>query len=211
MLQKSIADATISLKENMKLINNSLISMSKGELDIYVTDEFQGEFKVSKNYINLLSKGLSELRSDISMISKGVAKGNLSVNIANKTYQGDFKDIISELNNMVKVFLDVVNLLSKNTNMVYQGNFDIKLDNFYKGDYLHLMTNFNKMSMKFQTTISKIETLLQSVIADSSQAENCITDIAKISLGVSDKISGIANNLKNNSSNLNNLLSQFNV
>ena len=40
---------------------------------------------------------------------------------------------------------------------------------------------------------------------------NVLTDIAKISLGVSDKISGIANNLKNNSSNLNNLLSQFNV
>ena len=180
-LQESITNTIISLKRNMDSINSSLIKMSKGELDIYITDELQGEFKASKSYINLLSKELKELRGDISMISKGVIKGDLDINIANKTYQGDFKDAISELNDMIKIFLDITNLLSKNINMAYQGNFDIKFDNFYKGSYSHLMTNFNKMSIKFQTATGKIETLLQNIITDSSQAEKCISAIVKLS------------------------------
>jgi methyl-accepting chemotaxis protein len=65
--------------------------------------------------------------------------------------------------------------------MAYQGNFDIKFDNFYKGNYLHLLNSCSKLSTKFQNTIGKIETLLQTIITDSSQAEKYISDIVKLS------------------------------
>lgn len=87
--------------------SNVLKELSKGNLDVAVTGEFQGDLALVKDALNDTIGALKGYINEITRVLGEIAKGNLDVSIASE-YKGDFIALKESINASVAAFNELL-------------------------------------------------------------------------------------------------------
>jgi len=154
-LRRSIAKPLSSLQTASNKITN-------GEMDI------QKPTRVSNDEVGLLSKNFHTMQeivigmqSDIKTILENALNGNLSYRTDSGKYPGEWRDVISKFNDLMDTIALPIDDVSAALQEIANGNFDVRIDSEYKGDFDRMKKSVNSAAFD-----------LDKYLTEKEQAEN---------------------------------------
>jgi len=128
-----------NINEVVKVLGN----ISDGDFNVKVSD-MPGEFMTLVNAMRSVLNNLNSVSGEVnSMIDAAAVKGNLKFSIDSNKYQGDWRTIMSGLNNVAeavdKPLADIKNAM----NALNKGLFDTYVNGNYAGDFLAIKNDIN--------------------------------------------------------------------
>ncbi|MBI9071160.1 MAG: HAMP domain-containing protein [Melioribacteraceae bacterium] len=103
--------------------------ISKGDIPPRITDNYKGDFNEIKNNLNLCIDSVKALVDDADMLAGAVEKGQLTKRADAAKHEGDFREIVSGVNNTLDSFVGFINsiptpvmLIDKDYNINYMNN-----------------------------------------------------------------------------------------
>lgn len=107
----SINDLIDTFVVPFKMIAEYIDRISKGNLPPEITKDYEGDFNEVKRNLNNCIKTIEMLLSDTNKLSDAVIHGRLDHRIDITTHQGDFKEIVSEINGILHETVDFIGLV----------------------------------------------------------------------------------------------------
>ena len=117
--------------------------ISKGDVPPRITDSYNGDFNEIKNNLNQCIDAVNALVSDAKMLAKAAVEGKLSTRADTTKHQGDFKTIITGVNDTldsVVGFIDAMPapsmIIDNDFNILYMNTMGAQLGNCNPKDLL---------------------------------------------------------------------------
>jgi methyl-accepting chemotaxis protein len=171
-LRDAINDIVSTLKINFEEINREVEEMSKGDFEIEYKIDTKGEFaQIERSTINM-ANALKSIMDDIKSIIDDVKLGNLNLDNNLNKYQLSFKDIIYSVDELVAIFRDIFNDISKTIKELADGNLTFAIENKYSGSYKMTVESLN-------TTMIKLNDIMLNVQDKAYFILNSLSDINK--------------------------------
>ncbi|BCZ45620.1 hypothetical protein psyc5s11_16870 [Clostridium gelidum] len=95
--------------------------ISKGNLEVPVSEGYKGEFGVLANAVNATEKGLKDVVEEISEVIGEISQGNLAIENV-KDFHGNFKSISVSLNTIIDSLNSVLSEIDTASDQVYTGS-----------------------------------------------------------------------------------------
>ena len=102
--------------------------MSKGNLNVMVTGEYQGDHAILKDALNAT---LSEIRgyiTEIAHVLDGISTGDITKNITSE-YKGDFAELKNSINKIINALNQVLSEINTAADQVASGSTQVSLGN----------------------------------------------------------------------------------
>jgi len=118
--------------------------ISKGDIPTKITDNYNGDFNEIKTNVNQCIDAISLLVSDSKMLSKAAVEGKLAVRADVFKHQGEFKAIISGVNDTLDSVIGPLNVSAEYIDRISKGDIPPKITDNYNGDFNEIKTNLNQ-------------------------------------------------------------------
>ena len=141
-----------------------LMRLSKGDFNITIKDKekYVGQKAILPDTVNSVSNTLSELQSDITKMVKSVAAGDMSANIDPNKFNGQWKELALELNELIE---DIRKPLRDIKSVIIEmglGNFANSTAQ-YPGEFGVVAESINKVSDRANKVINEITEILNNI------------------------------------------------
>lgn len=130
----------------------------------------------AKSENDLLNQKLSEMVQtiksvveEIGNLAEGAVEGNLSKRGDTKKYKGEYRNIISGINNTLDAVLEPINESSAILEEMSKGNLQILIEGDYKGDHAIMKNAINNTIISFNEILGSINTASEQVAFGSKQ------------------------------------------
>lgn len=133
--------------------------------------------------VDKLKNNLKTVREEMIFLLNNATKGNLSVRIDASVFQGNWFNIISDLNKLMDAISEPINEATETLRLVSIGNFNCKVEGDYKGEFLKIKNSINSTVTNIGEYIKEISYVLELVSNDdlSKQIEReYVGDFSKI-------------------------------
>ena len=101
-------------------VTSVMSEISKGNLEVPVSEGYQGEFGVLAKAVNDTERGLKGVVGEISQITEEISRGNLAIDNV-KEFHGNFKSISVSLNTIIESLNTVLSEISNAADQVFTG------------------------------------------------------------------------------------------
>jgi methyl-accepting chemotaxis protein len=173
--------------------------ISKGDIPPKITDSYNGDFNEVKMNLNNCIDNINALVEDADMLVKAALDGKLAVRADAGRHQGDFRKIVSGVNQTLDAVIGPLNVAAEYVDRISKGDIPPKITDSYNGD-------FNEIKLNLNNCIDTMGNLLQqAALVTSAAAEGNLDSRADISLfvggwqqlvvGINDIVSNIVNPL----------------
>ncbi len=163
---KSVIEKTNSMVESYASIVNELVSsitnIAEGNFDFKVK-QFTGKKAIITERILLLQSNLFGINNEIDNLTKGAIHGELGSRATTENFQGDWKVLLEELNELLEVVIKPINESREVLQQISAGNFNVKVEGDYQGDFLIIKTAMNDMIKNVSSYIHEISDVLNSI------------------------------------------------
>ena len=167
--------------------------------------QLPGKKSIFNDQVNLLQKNLKQINNEINNLAVCAKEGDLSVRINENNYNGDWRILSNNLNELVitcfKPIEEVINVFLD----ISQGNFNTSILGEYKGDFEQIKISANYSIENIRNYIFEISENLQK-ISDGNLSINIDKeyigefDIIKNSINkISDKLGTLIKEINNSS------------
>ncbi|MCL1878949.1 MAG: methyl-accepting chemotaxis protein, partial [Defluviitaleaceae bacterium] len=195
---------------------DALENIGKGKFD-FESKKLPGKRVVTNEAVELLLSRLNELNADLgNMIEAAAVKGDLSFQIDVSKYSGDWKKIVTGLNDIAGAVDKPLKTIAIAMNEMNSGVFDLeKIDKTitaqgYSADATHYSGSFRVVINAFDETITSISSYIAEISADLEAISNgdLTTEITREYVG---SFAAIKNSLNRISSSLSKTMSEISV
>ncbi len=121
---------------------------------------------------------LLELKSEIHELIKANEVGNLSKRGNEAHFEGEWKEIIKGINSMMDAFVAPLKEAAEVLNTMASGDFTHKMQGDYKGDYLLIKDNINKVIESLNRLIGKVAESAAELASSSAQISSSTEEMA---------------------------------
>jgi len=156
-LKDAINNIVTTLKINFEEINREVEEMSKGDFEIEYKFEAKGEFAQIEESTIDMANALKSIMDDIKSIIDDVKLGNLNLDNNLNKYQLSFKDIIYSVDELVAIFRDIFNDISKTIKELADGNLTFAIENKYSGSYKMTVESLNTTMIKLNDIMLNVQ------------------------------------------------------
>jgi len=104
----------------IKEVTNAMSEISKGNLEVPISEGYKGEFGILANAVNITEKSLKGIVGEISEIIGEISNGNLDIENV-KEFDGNFKSISVSLNTIIDSLNSVLSEINEASEQVYSG------------------------------------------------------------------------------------------
>ena len=178
-------DAIIS---PLKMSAQYLDKISKGEMPEKITDEYYGDFNEIKNNLNKCIDAVNLLIADAGTLSDAALAGNLKIRADVTKHMGDFRRIISGVNNTLDAVINPLSLAADYISKISKGEIPVKISTVYNGDFNILINNLNICIDAINNLITDADMLAKAALEGKLNIRADIDkhsgDFRKIILGV---------------------------
>jgi len=172
-------------------------AISKGNVPARIVDQYNGDFNLLKNNLNQCIDAVNALISDTSSLSNAAAQGLLSTRADISKHQGDFRKIVSGVNNTLDAVINPLNVAAGYVERISKGDIPEKISAHYNGDFNQLKNNLNQCIDAVNNLVTDANMLANaaaegniSVRADASKHQG---DFRKVVEGVNSTLETIVN------------------
>jgi len=159
--------------EDLYYLKNQMALISNGDFSIHMDDTaWPGDWKTMPETVNQLAANLNGVSKEISVMIEAVAgKGDLSFKIPVDNYQGDWKKIMTGLNDVISAADAPIAVVEICLNEMQKGNFDInEMDRIIATKSLD--PNATSYNGVFRNLISAVDVTVKEV-------SSCIAEISR--------------------------------
>jgi len=184
----------------------SLIKMANGDFEVSL-QKYEGQKEALNTSMELLTSNLKEINTQIKSLIKNVDNGNLCFEIESKNFEGDWREILEGLNNILISFTNPITEMNLALNSISSGVLTTQMDGYYKGEFLEIQKAINTTANKLYKSIRDIDIALTEVagnnltvkIDDEEHTTNISgnNDIAEMKKPINNIIEKFAHVLKN--------------
>ncbi len=219
----SINEMVESYSSIVNELIRSITNIAEGDFDFKVR-EFTGKKEIITETIILLQSNLFGINSEIDKLIKGAIQGNLSSRAKEEKFDGDWKNILSGLNELLEVVIEPINESRHILQEISKGNFGVQIEGNYKGDFLIIKNATNEMIENISLYIREISGILTKIsqgnldthveheyIGEFSSIEDALTLIINnlnyVMSGINDtslSVTDTSNRISENTSNITN-------
>ncbi len=158
-------DAVINpLNTTAKYVEN----ISQGIIPEKISDQYNGDFNALKNNLNQCIEAVNALIRDTSLLSSSAKEGHLSVRAEADKHQGDFRNIISGVNNTLDLIVEPITVIKQSVDIINTAASEIATGN------TDLSSRTEEQASSLQRTAASMEELSSTVKqnADNSKQAN---------------------------------------
>lgn len=163
---KDIAHLVNKMITEQNEITNSAIDcvykIGSGDFNATVR-KFPGDKALLNKTIDLLSKNLSDVHDEMSLLVNHAANGNLDKRADGSHFSGDWKKLIADLNKLLDAVTAPVNETMSVLDKISVGEFGVRMNGEYKGDFLKIKNCVNAMVNDIGGYIREISSVLSAL------------------------------------------------
>jgi methyl-accepting chemotaxis protein len=128
----------------LNIAANYVDAISKGNIPNRITDHYNGDFNQLKDNLNQCIDAINSMINDTSMLANAAEKGLLSTRADVSKHQGDFKKIVTGINNTLDSVINPLNVAAKYVEKISLGEIPSSITEEYQGDFNQLKNNLNQ-------------------------------------------------------------------
>lgn len=164
----------------LQIINEIIICLEKiGNGDFNIDfPELPGDYNRLSVTVETFRKNLSNISTDINMLSCNAANGDLSVEIHTDSYKGGWRELMESLNRFVESVAAPIGEAQKALQQIAKGSLNTSITGDYKGDFEKIKTSVNHVSTELLGYIDEI-----SVVLGETADKNLTSSITRNYLG----------------------------
>ncbi|MBT0666663.1 MCP four helix bundle domain-containing protein, partial [Geobacter pelophilus] len=117
--------------------------IAKGDIPPKITDSYHGDFNEIKNNLNQAIDAVNALVADANMLSAAAVAGKLDTRADASKHQGDFKAIVSGVNDCLDSVIGPLNVAAEYVDRISKGDIPAKITDNYNGDFNAIKNNLN--------------------------------------------------------------------
>ncbi len=198
-LARRIDGIFIETSENIKVLIEALVQVSKGDFSIQL-EEFKGDKKVVSDVYKVIVDNLNLIGDEITNLAECAIDGDLSVVIDETKYNGAWRDVIFKLNTLVTAVAEPFTELNGALSSLKEGDLSISINGEYNGIYNNTKEDFNATISLLKFYISEISDVLYKIANDKrldvSLDDDFEGDFAEIKLAINSIIDILNNRFK---------------
>jgi len=118
-------------------------NISKGNIPEKLNADYRGDFNKIKNNLNTCIDAINAMVQDVNVLSAAALEGNLSIRADEKQHSGDFRKIVSGVNQTLDAVINPLNMAANYVEMISRGEIPGKITDEYKGDFNSIKNNLN--------------------------------------------------------------------
>ena len=138
---------------------NCVFEIGNGDFSASVR-QFPGDKAALNKTVEILRKNLFKVFEEMSRLVNDAANGNLSSRAGSSLFNGDWSNLMAELNALLEAVTIPINGTISVLDKISLGDFSVKMTGDYKGDYLKIKTCVNKTVSDIGGYISEISSVL---------------------------------------------------
>jgi methyl-accepting chemotaxis protein len=133
------------LVTNINFMGKNINSIAVGQIPDKISEEYQGDYNVIKNNLNICFDSIRTLIDDINDLSQGAIEGNLNTRADASKHQGDFKKIVEGVNNTLDAVTIPLNSAANYIEKIKNGEMSEPITEEFKGDFNGIKNNLNEL------------------------------------------------------------------
>ncbi|MBW9172618.1 MCP four helix bundle domain-containing protein [Clostridium estertheticum] len=137
--------------------------ISKGNIPSKITDNYNGDFNIIKNNLNLCIDSINLLVSDSDNLVGAALDGKLSVRADASKHSGDYKKIIEGVNNTLDAVIAPVKEAAAVLTEMSNGNLKVYVKGDYKGDHADIKNALNDTIDSLSSYVTEISEVLDQM------------------------------------------------
>ncbi len=146
------------LGDTMSILN-ALGQFGNGNFNVNIA-KMPGKKVIINERFDELKSNLSSVSKDIGNLINAATEGNLDVKVDTKAYKGDWLELTTGLNNLVKAISVPINEANEVLEELSKGNFEITVSKNHKGSFAKMMQSFDMMIVSTASYIKEISEIL---------------------------------------------------
>lgn len=156
----------------------SASEIAKGNLQVQIP--VMSEHDILGNAMVTMRKSIADMTADLTNLTTLAASGNLSSRVDPERYQGEFRNIMTQVNHLMRAVIrpidETIRLSGRYADNVFIDRFDESLH--VEGDFVRLKDSLNNVGNQISSTVSRIMTDVKTLNAGALEADANIRSIA---------------------------------
>ena len=157
---------------------DSASEIAKGNLQVQIP--VMSEHDILGNAMVTMRKSIADMTADLTNLTTLAASGNLSSRVDPERYQGEFRNIMTQVNHLMRAVIrpidETIRLSGRYADNVFIDRFDESLH--VEGDFVRLKDSLNNVGNQISSTVSRIMTDVKTLNAGALEADANIRSIA---------------------------------
>ncbi|MBQ4862170.1 nitrate- and nitrite sensing domain-containing protein [Pseudoalteromonas sp. MMG013] len=122
---------------------NAVRLISQGDVPEQNTAEYKGDFAILTDNLNTCILVIGQLIKDVNLLASAAVAGDLKKRVDLSKHNGDFKKIVSGVNNMMDAMVGPLSKAATVVDAISDGAIPSHITEPYNGDFDHLKNNLN--------------------------------------------------------------------
>lgn len=182
---------TLPLHEAVDAANK----MANGDMSFKLNTDSQDETGMLCVAMSRTQQSVQALINDANMLVKAAVEGRLSTRADASKHQGDFREIVQGVNDVLDAVIGPLNVAAKYVDDIAKGNIPEKITASYNGDFNAIRNNLNTCIDAVNALVMDAHKLSQAAVAGNLDIRADVTrhqgDFRKIVQGVNGTLDAI--------------------
>jgi methyl-accepting chemotaxis protein len=174
---KTAINTTIDLMPLKEAID-ILEKLSHGNLDVKMQKDYKGDSLVLKNSMNSTIDTINSIFSEISTSINYVNEGKLDHLVDEKNYEGQWKELISNINKLFMAITEPFNESGLVLGYMANGDFTHRMLGTYNGEFHIFKENVNYLADSLSELLSQLKLNIDTTSATSAQLSSTADTMA---------------------------------
>jgi methyl-accepting chemotaxis protein len=144
----------------INVTSDYVAKISKGNIPSKITDNYNGDFNIIKNNLNLCIDSINLLVSDAGSLVEAAVAGKLSTRADASKHSGDYKKIVQGVNDTLDAVIEPVKEASAVLTEMANGNLKVHVKGDYKGDHADIKNALNDTIDSLSSYVTEISEVL---------------------------------------------------
>ncbi len=157
-----------------------------------ITEEYQGDFNVIRNNLNLCIGAVNGLMTEVSQLTQAVVAGRLDIRGDAEAFQGGWKKMLEGINALIDAFVLPISMTAEAVDMIASGSIPGQITEEYQGDFDIIRNNLNRcigaIKGMVDETIRLTDGAVQGQLDIRGDARNFSGDYARIITGMNNTL-----------------------
>lgn len=158
--------------------NNVLVLVSEGKTDEIITKTYHGDHEKMKIAVNKVALSIRRLIEDGEKLSHAAIEGNLSYRNDVSRHNGDFKKVISGINQTLDTLTAPVNEAVSVLEVMSTGDLTARMEGDYSGENQKLKESINSVAENLSELIFEVSRAVETVAYSAEEITNKTESIA---------------------------------
>lgn len=157
-----------TMSENLQKQKNAMINILNGNLNFGI--EVRSEYDIINIKILDLKNYLNNINSEIKRLSKDIDNGILSSRANVEEFEGIWKILINNINNLVESFVKPISLTQNYLDKIGSGDIPELIKDEYHGEFNNIKNNLNNSIESINNMIKDTNYLIDNVVEGNLEA-----------------------------------------